>query len=474
MTADHPAVAAIRAELGDVGVLTGDQAAPFLVDPRGVHVGSALAVVRPASTAEVQAVVRTCGEHGVAIVPQGGNTGLSGGTAVAADTPSVVVSLSRMNEIEAVDPHRWSMTVQAGVTIQAMHEAAAATDRMFAPDWGARGTATIGGAIATDAGGNNVLRYGNLRDNVLGIEAVLADGRIWDGTRALRKDSSGYDLKQLFIGSEGTLGLVTRAVVRLHPPATHEQSALAAIPGLDGLNDLYALAQQTAPGMVTAFELIPEIGMQRVCEIYDVPRPIQTEAAFYVLVKLGSTQPVTDALGSFLERAAEQGRILDAVVAATADQEERLWLIRDELPPQRIFPDTQKVGLKMDTAVPVDRMAEYHDAVLGAAAEVVPDAIAYGFGHVGDGNLHVMILPARPDDMDAFLALRPELERRVDETTFAMGGTLSAEHGVGRHLRSRIQAQKPAVEWELMRSVKAVFDPDGIMNPGALLPAAEG
>ncbi|MEM7284732.1 MAG: FAD-binding oxidoreductase [Actinomycetota bacterium] len=471
---EHRAIAAIRAQLGEVGVLTGDEAAPFLVDPRGVHVGSALAVVRPASTFEVQAVVEACADHGVAIVPQGGNTGLSGGTAPTGTTPSIVVSLSRMNRIEAVDPHRWSMTVQAGVTIQAMHEAASAADRMFAPDWGARGTATIGGAIATDAGGNNVLRYGNLRDNVLGIEAVLADGRVWDGTRALRKDSSGYDLKQLFIGSEGTLGLVTRAVVRLHPPATHEQSALAAIPGLDGLSELYALAQETAPGLVTAFELVPAIGMRRVCELYDVPRPIETEAPFYVLVKLGSTRPVTDALGTFLQTAAAEGRILDAIVAATSDQEERLWLIRDELPPQRIFPDTQRVGLKMDTAVPVDRMAEYHDAVLAAAADVVPDAVAYGFGHVGDGNLHVMILPARIEDMDAFLAARPQLEQRVDETTIAMGGTLSAEHGVGRHLRTRIRAQKPAVEWELMRSVKHVFDPDGIMNPGALLPAAEG
>ena len=473
MTSQHPALAAIRTALGPVGVLTGDEAAPFLVDPRGVHVGSALGVARPASTAEVQTVVRTCADHGVAIVPQGGNTGLSGGTAVAAETPSVVVSLSRMNQIEAVDPHRWSMTVQAGVTIQAMHDAAAAADRMFAPDWGARGTATIGGAIATDAGGNNVLRYGNLRDNVLGIEAVLADGRVWDGTRALRKDSSGYDLKQLFVGSEGTLGLVTRAVVRLHPPSTHEQSALAAIPGLDGLNELYALAQEIAPGMVTAFELVPEIGMERVCDLYDVPRPIETRAPFYVLVKLGSTQPVTDTLGAFLEAAADQGRILDAIVAATADQEERLWLIRDELPPQRIFPDTQKVGLKMDTAVPVDRMAEYHDAVMAAAAEVTPGSLAYGFGHVGDGNLHVMILPATAEAMDDFVARRPALEQRIDETTFAMGGTLSAEHGVGRHLRSRIRDQKPAVEWELMRAVKQVFDPDGIMNPGALLPAEE-
>ena len=473
MSTDHPVVGAIRAVLGPVGVLTGADAAPFLVDPRGVHEGSALAVARPVSTAEVQTVVRACADHGVAIVPQGGNTGLSGGTAAGADTPSVVVSLSRMNRIEAVDPQRWSMTVQAGVTIQAMHDAAAAADRMFAPDWGARGTATIGGAIATDAGGNNVLRYGNLRDNVLGIEAVLADGRVWDGTRALRKDSSGYDLKQLFIGSEGTLGLVTRAVVRLHPPSTHEQSALAAIPGLDDLNELYALAHRTAPGMVTAFELIPRLGMDRVCDTYDIARPMDTDAPFFVLVKLGSTQPVTEALGSFLEAAAEEGRILDAIVAGTADQEERLWLIRDELPPQRIFPDTQKVGLKMDTAVPVDRMAEYHDAVVAAAAEVAPKAVAYGFGHVGDGNLHVMILPGRVEDMDGFLAARPELERRVDQLTIAMGGTLSAEHGVGRHLRSRIEAQKPAVEWELMRAVKQVFDPDGVMNPGALLPTAQ-
>ena len=441
-----------------------------VLGPRGVVDGDPV-VVRPDSTAAVAAVVRACADAGVAIVARGGDTGLSGGTQPPSDRSSVVLSLDRMTAIESVDPERWTITAQAGVTIEALHEAAAAVDRKFAPDWGARGTATIGGAIATDAGGNNVVRYGNLRDNVMGLEVVLADGRVWDGRRALRKDSSGYDLKQLFIGAEGTLGIVTSAVLRLVPATPHTQSALAAISGLDALMPLYALAHDHAPAILTAFELMPEVAIERVRERYGVAHPISTRAEHYVLITLASSAPVTDQLTAFLGAGAEAGLLSDAVVAATAEQETSLWFLRDEIPPPRAYPDHHALGLKLDTAVPIDRISEFIGRVRELAAKIAPAAHCYGFGHVGDGNIHMMILPTADEAAAAFTAQKPVLQEAVDQLVFELGGTLSAEHGLGTLLRDRVEPQKPAIEWELMRRVKAALDPDDLFNPGKTLPA---
>lgn len=473
-------VKGLRSELGAAGVLTGNDSAPMLNDLRGVFRGEALAVVRPDSTAEVSCVVRACKSAGVSIVPQGGNTGMSGGAVPAASMPVasgpaapgplIVLSLARMNRITSVNPDRWTITAEAGVTIQALQEAAARLNRQFAPDWGARGTATVGGAVSTDAGGNNVMRYGNLRDNVMGLEVVLADGRVWNGLRALRKDSSGYDLKQLFIGAEGTLGVVTRAVLKLHPAAPFVQSALAAVTELDHLMTLLELAQHHGGGTVTAFELIPEVGLSRVCERFGLARPLPPREDFYVLAKLAGTKPVTDLLSSFLDDAAQRGCISDAVIAVTPQQEARLWAIRDELPPSGLWSDLQVHGVKLDTAVPLDLIGTYHDTVRQITAEVAPGALTYGFGHLGDGNLHMMVLPTTEAQVAPFLAVRDELEARLDEAVFALGGTLSAEHGIGRLLRTRIGPQKPKLEWELMRAVKRLFDPDNIMNPGSTLP----
>ncbi len=455
--------------VGPTNVLTGDDAAPALIDTRTKFRGQSFAVIRPANTHEVAAVVAWCAAKDICIVTQGGNTGLSGGGQFDDARPSIVVLLSRMNQIEEVDAEGWTMTVQAGVTIEAMQEAAAAANRKFAPDWGARGSATIGGGIATDAGGNNVVRYGNMRDQLLGLEAVLPDGQVWNGLRALRKDSSGYDMKHLFIGSEGTLGIITRAVVKLHPATPHEQSALAALRHLDDLMDVFALANDVAPDSITAFELMAETGIARVCEVFDITHPMDDRAEFYVLVKFANTQPVTDQLAQFLSTGAERGFITDAIVASSAEQEQRLWKIREEIPPMSLYPHQAK-GLKMDTAVPIAKMGEYHDAVRAIADELVPDAVAYGFGHVGDGNLHMMVLPLHDEDVDDFLAVRDELIRRIDEATFALNGTLSAEHGLGRELTERVRPQKSDVEWTMMRTIKAAFDPDDRLNPGALLP----
>jgi FAD/FMN-containing dehydrogenase len=460
--------------LGPQGVLLGDDMQPLTVDHRKVFHGAAEAVVRPSSSGEVAEVLRLCSEYNAVVVPQGGNTGLSGGATPqtrADDTrPVVVLSLTRMNRVEAVEPNGWTATVEAGVTIQQLQEAAADHNRLFAPDWGARGSATIGGAIATDAGGTNVMRYGNMREQVLGLEVVLADGRIWDGMRSLRKDSSGYDLKSLFIGSEGTLGVVTRAVVRLMPATPHRQSALAALNRFDDLPALFDLVRREAPDIVTAFEMIPEVGLARACDVFGFQRPLQEVADVYALIKVASSAPVGPALETLLQRAADAGLISDAVVAGTPRQEEELWAIRDALPAPTIYPETQAAGVKLDTAVPLQHVVAFYRAVCDLAQKLAPEALAYGFGHVGDGNIHMMVLPTDVDHIDSFLEVRAELESGIDAATFALGGTLSAEHGIGQLLTDRIRHQKPPIEWELMDTLKATLDPENRLNPGILLP----
>ncbi len=460
----------LRAALDDRSVLTGDAAEAFLLDQRQGRIAEQAVVVRPADVEGVAATVRICADHRVAIVPQGGNTGLSLGTQVPTDRPVVVLSLSRLNQIESVDPERWTITAQAGVTIEAVQQAARSVHRVFAPDWGARGTATVGGAISTDAGGNNVLRYGNTRANVMGIEAVLADGSIWDGRRALVKDSSGYDLKHLFIGGEGTLGIVTSAVLKLQPATPFETSFMAAITGLDALAPLVELAHIHAPGTITAFELVPNIAMDRVVEVFGVTKPIDAGTEYAILVKLAAAAPVDDQVAAFLEAAAEQTLIVDAIAAGTPEQEANLWAMRDHCSPTQCWVEYQKHGLKLDTAVPVDQIATFIESMTSAAARIAPMAITYGFGHVGDGNIHLWVLPVSDDAIEPFLAVRDEMTAEADRLVFALGGTLSAEHGVGRLLRERVGPQKPAIEWALMRSIKQALDPDDLFNPGALLP----
>ena len=462
----------LRSVLDPRAVLTGDDAEAFLLDQRQGRIADQAVVVRPADTAGVAEAVRVCAEHGIAVVPQGGNTGLSLGTLVPDGRPAIVLSLSRLNRIESVDPDRWTITAQAGVTIEAVQQAARSVGRVFAPDWGARGTATVGGAISTDAGGNNVLRYGNTRDNVMGIETVLADGSIWDGRRALVKDSSGYDLKHLFVGGEGTLGVVTSAVLRLHPATPYETSLMAAIPGLDALAPLIELAHLHAPGSVTAFELVPDIAMTRVVEVFGVTKPIDAGTEYSILVKLAASHAVDDHIAAFLEAGAEAGLLVDAIVAGTPEQEANLWAMRDHCSPTQCWVEYQKHGLKLDTAVPVDRIGEFIESMAAAAGRIAPMAITYGFGHVGDGNIHLWVLPVTDEAVEPFLAVREEMTAEADRLVFSLGGTLSAEHGVGRLLRERVGPQKPAIEWELMRTIKRALDPDDLFNPGALLPPA--
>ncbi len=444
----------------------------YLTDWRDVYRGVAAAVVRPASTAEVAAVVRVAGAHSAAIVPQGGNSGLSGGAIPAGDTdrPSIVIALERMHHIGDIDRSAATLTAEAGCTIEALQQAAAAVGLLFAPDWGARGSATLGGAIATDAGGINVLRYGNMRAHVLGVEAVLADGQIWNGLRALHKDSSGYDLKHLFIGSEGTLGVVTRAVVALAPATPHHQSALLALADIDRVLAVLEACRRLAPRSTVAIELLPDLGLDMVCAAVDQQRPIETRRDWYALIKLADTDPVEDRLTAVLGSLTQDGSIADAVVAGRSDQETRLWTIRDELPIYRLFRH-QAVAIKNDAAVPVQRVPAMIRGVQSlVAATAPPSTISYTFGHAGDGNLHIAVLPADDADPAPFVAARDRIRTAIDELVLGLGGTLSAEHGIGQELVARIGPQKTPVEWGMMRAVKHALDPRDLMNPGKMFP----
>jgi FAD/FMN-containing dehydrogenase len=436
----------------------------MVVDFRGLFSGEPVAIVRPGTVDEVRAVVRTCAAAGVAIVTQGGNTSLSGGSVPTDERPSVLLSTSRMDRILNVNPVRFTITAEAGCTIEQVQQAAAGVGLQLGMDWGARGTATVGGAVSTNAGGLNVLRYGPARESVLGLEAVLADGEVFDGLRALRKDNTGYDLKHLFIGGEGSVGVVTRVVLRLHPRQDHHCTMFAALSELEAIHELFAMACARDQAGLTAFELVPEIGVAGTISTFGVTRPLATKAEWYLLARFSGTSPVDATAEGFLADAVDAGLVVDATVAVTAVQEENLWLMRDELPPETLF---DAKGAKFDAAVPIDRVAEFQRAAEALAAELCGnDGLVYSFGHLGDGNLHLYVVSSleRGSRMDPVLV--DEVTAAIDGLLRDMGGTVSAEHGVGQELLDRVGRQKSAVELDLMRRVKAALDPDDLFNPG--------
>lgn len=468
---------AVRRRLGAAGWLDRSQIDAALVDFRGVFTGEAMGMARPASTDEVAALVQLCVEHDVAIVTQGGNTGLSGGAIPATPRsddarPRLVVSMSRMRAIEDVNIERGTITAQAGVTVEELQHCAAEADRLFAPDWGARGTATLGGAVSTNAGGINVVKHGNMREHVLGLEVVLADGRVWDGLRSLPKDNSGFDLKQLFISGEGTVGIVTRAVVRMHERPAQQRIAFASLSSLNALNELMALARSAVPGALSALELIPEVGVAQVVEKFGVRRPLGIVSDWYVLIRYDAMRGgddvarVDDDVTMLLNRALDAQLITDGVIAGTDAQESNLWVMRDELTATRSFGG---FGVKYDLAIPPDRIAAFVERADTLVSTVVPGALSFVFGHVGDGNLHLTVLTPDVDDAPLIRAAS-ELRTKLDGLVWEFNGTISAEHGLGRELRERVVGQKSDVELDLMRRIKRALDPDDRLNPGVMLP----
>jgi D-lactate dehydrogenase (cytochrome) len=432
--------------------------------------GRAHLVVRPADTAEVAAVVRLCAEYGVGMVPQGGNTGLCGGAIPDDSGRQIVVNLSRLNKIRAIDPVNFTITVEAGVVLQTLQQRADDAGCLFPLSLAAEGSCQIGGNISTNAGGTGVLRYGNTRDLVLGLEVVLPDGRIWDGLRALRKDNTGYDLKQVFIGGEGTLGIVTAAVLKLFPKAHDVHTAFCALTDLDAAVPLLSRARAASGDLVTACELVPRFGLQlATTHLRGVSDPFEQPHDWYVLLELATSRPdggLGDTLESLLGEAFERGEVADAVIAASLSQRQALWRIREGLPEAQ-----QKEGgcLKHDISVPTSRVPELIRRVSAAVIEAVPGVRPAPYGHIGDGNIHYNISQPAGDPWSAFAPQAERLARVVDDIVADMGGSFSAEHGIGQMKTADLARYKTPLEIELMRRVKAAFDPQGLMNPGKVV-----
>ena len=444
-----------------------DDLAPYLREPRDRYAGRARCVVRPKSRDEVAAILALCHETSTPLVPQGGNTGLVGGQ-TAEDAAAIVLSLTRMAALRDLDPVSSTMTVEAGMTLQAAREAADGVDRLF-PMWiAAGGSCTIGGNLATNAGGLNVIAHGNTRDLVNGIEVVLADGRVLSSLSKLKKDNTGYDLKNLFVGSEGTLGVITAAVLKLVPKPRSRATAFLAVADPQAALDLLHLAQSRAGGEIEAFELIPRIALDFVREAFGGREPLEGRHPWYVILELASqADSGLDArLLALLEEGVERGLVRDATVAASLDQTEALWALRENVSEaQKHFGGS----IKHDVSVPIARVPAFLAEVEPAVQAVVPGARLCAFGHLGDGNIHCNVQQPEGADKAAFLARWDEVAGVVHGIVMRYGGSISAEHGIGQMKRDLLAQVKDPVALATMRAIKATLDPKGILNPGKLL-----
>ncbi len=469
--ADTALIDTLSARLGPGGVLTGVDTDAYLQDWRGLYHGRAAAVLRPASTAALAQAVALCAAARVPLVPQGGNTSLVGGATPDSSGRAMLVSLARLNRIHAPDPVDLTLTVQAGVPLKAAQDAAAEAGCLLPLSIASEGSATIGGVLATNAGGNNTLRYGNVRDLVLGLEVVLPDGQIWNGLRRLRKDNTGYCLRQLFVGAEGTLGIITAAVIKLVPQPTHREVALAGLPNLQAVRALLAAFQRADAPALLAFEYMSAEALTLVLRhIPNTALPITTPSAHYALIELATTgpaPPLRATLENTLATALETGLIDDATLAETHAQRLALWRLREE---QSEAQKRAGASIKNDVSVPVAAVPEFLDEATRAVTALVPGIRVAPFGHVGDGNIHFNLVQPATMSGPAFLALADTLMHAVNEVVRAHGGSFAAEHGIGRLKSTLMPTWRGGAELDLMRRIKAALDPDGIMNPGVLLP----
>jgi FAD/FMN-containing dehydrogenase len=471
MHASNDLPARLAAIIGPNHVLTDpNETAPYLTDHRGRYTGHALAVAKPGTTAEVAAIVAACREAGVFMVPQGGNTGLCGAATPLLEGRSLLISLSRLNRVRALDPANDTICVEAGCTLTSVQEAAAAAGRLFPLSLASGGSCEIGGNLSTNAGGVQVLRYGNMRDLTLGLEVVLPDGRLWNGLRGLRKDNTGYDLKQLFIGAEGTLGIITAAVLKLFPAPAVSASAWLAVADPAAAVALLARFRAACGDRVTAFEIMGRPILELVLK--HMPRcrdPLPAPADWSVLVELSDADPAAPLarlLEQILSAAIEAGEVTDAALATTLAQSEHLWALRENANEAQ---KREGFSIKHDISVPVSRIAEFIARADAALKAWQPDARLVTFGHIGDGNLHYnQFLPPTSDKI-ALAAREAEANRIVYDLVDMLGGSISAEHGLGQLKREEIRRYKDAVELELMGTIKRAFDPPGLMNPGKVI-----
>jgi FAD/FMN-containing dehydrogenase len=473
-TATVPAgvIEKIRQIVGAQGMLTAAaDLEPYIVDWRGVYRGAAAAVVRPADTAQVAAVMKLCADTGTPLVPQGGNTGMCGASVPNAGGGEIVLTLARMNKIIDVDPLNNTLTAEAGCVLANIQQAAADAGRLFPLSLGAEGSCQIGGNLSTNAGGVNVLRYGNTRDLVLGLEVVLPDGRIWNGLRGLRKDNTGYDLKHLFIGAEGTLGIITAATLKLFPRPAANATAWMAVRDPEAALQLLALMRRHCNDRITAFELISRHSLELVWRHVPGTRdPMAAPSPWYVLTELadaGDEQALREDLERALESALTEELVVDAVIAENRTQAQALWHMRESIPegarqePVMVY--------RHDIAVAVGRIPEFIREAQAALEKRFPGVRLICFGHLGDGNLHYNAY--LPDRLRTDAAARDahDVTATVYDIVQQYGGSFSAEHGIGLSKVAELAHYKSPVELDLMRTVKRALDPQGLLNPGKVL-----
>ena len=458
---------------GPQGVVTDPEALePHVVEWRGLYRGATPVMLAPRTTAEAAGLLRICHARGIAVVPQGGNTGLVGGAipGLVAGRREILLSAHRMRQVREIDAGNYTITAEAGCILADVQAAAEEADRLFPLSLAAEGSCQLGGNLSTNAGGTNVLRYGNTRDLVLGLEVVLADGRIYDGLRGLRKDNTGYDLKQLFIGAEGTLGFITAATCKLFPRPRSSAAAYVAVAGPAAAIRLYGAARVELGDQLVAFELINRTAVDLVVAgIPGVRDPLTGRPDWYVLLELGSAgegAAADEAIEQFLANQLEAGVLTDGVLARSSAQREEFWRLRHNIS------EAQKIagaGIKHDISVPVSRVDEFLDAASRTVEKLIPGVCIVAFGHLGDGNLHFNLNQPQGMAADAFLGLWGSVSHEVHSIAVGLGGSFSAEHGIGVLKTAELERWRGGVELELMRAVKTALDPQGIMNPGKVL-----
>lgn len=456
--------------VGDTHVLTAAaETEPYLVDWRGRFRGRARAVVRPGSTAEVAGIVRFCADVGIPVVPQGGNTGLCGGATPHATGDEIVLALGRMNRVREIDAANATITVEAGMPLATVQQHAAAAGLFFPLSLASEGSCTIGGNLSTNAGGTAVLRFGNTRDLTLGLEIVLADGRVWNGLRGLRKDNTGYDLKQLFIGAEGTLGVVTAAVLKLFPAPRTQVTALVALASVNAAVALLGRLQSVLSDRLTGFELVSGVALALSRKLEPaLPAPMPGHA-WYVLVQVDDSaqdSPIATLLETTIATAVDAGVVLDATIAQSAAQAARLWALRENISEAQ---RREGPNIKHDISLAVSSIPAFLDECNAALLAAFPRARLVVFGHLGDGNLHYNLATPEGEATADFLDNAAAVNRIVHDRVAQHGGSFSAEHGIGQLKRDDLLRYKSDVELDLMRAIKRALDPRGLFNPGKVL-----
>ena len=460
----------MAAIVGAKNVITdADAMVPYLKEWRDLFRGKAQGIVRPGSTAEVAELVKLAAETGTVLVPQGGNTGLVGGQIPISEDKEVILSLQRLDKIRAVDTDGDTMIVEAGVTLKRAQDAAEAAGRLFPLSLASEGSCTIGGNLSTNAGGTAVLAYGNARELCMGLEVVLPDGRIWNGLRQLRKDNTGYDLKNLFIGAEGTLGIITAAVLKLFPAPAARATAFLAVPDPAAALELLNAAKAGAGGTLTTFELMPRIGMDFVLRHASGTRdPLSEPSPWYVLMEVSAQQAsgLDEHVEAFLGEALEKGIVTDAALAGSLAQRADFWKLREMLSEVQTY---EGGSIKHDVSVPIHATPEFLARAIAAVEAMVPGCRPVPFGHLGDGNIHFNVSQPVGADKAGFLARWSEMNEAVHAIVAELHGSISAEHGIGRLKRDLLPGVKDPVELDLMRTLKRTLDPKRILNPGAVL-----